>query len=343
MKQNTKQEEHFMKDLSRPSTAMEYARIFSSGFAMGSADIVPGVSGGTMAFILGIYETLINGIKSFNIEAIKKVIELFTSQKNDKPSLMDIVDHLHLRFLITLGFGLLAAIIALTSLLEEWLHTEPTNLFAFFGGLIIASVFAIGLKVKWSIRAGVSLLVGALIAFFITNPELGTLGDTYGHGPLVLFISGSIAICAMILPGISGSFILLILGQYDYIVSAVKDFDIVSVFFVGIGAIVGILGFSRILSWLLDHYENTTIALLVGFMVGSMRLIIFRATHLEVVEGPLAVYESIHLETNQIIIAIILAVFGFVIVNLLDHMQTRSNPLFSIFGSKIAETVPAGD
>jgi putative membrane protein len=344
MEENTKHDEHIMEDLSRPSTAQEYIRIFLSGFAMGSADIVPGVSGGTMAFILGIYETLINGIKSFNIEAIKKTLAFFSSDEGkpkNKPSLMDIVDHLHLRFLIALGFGLITAVIALSSLLEGWLSSQPTYIFAFFAGLIIASVFVIGLKVKWSIGTGISLLIGALVAFFITNPELGTLGDTFGNGPLVLFISGAIAICAMILPGISGSFILLILGQYDFILRAVKERDVVSILFVGAGAGIGILIFSRILSWLLKRYENVTIALLVGFMVGSMRLIIFRATNL--INEETNEVTAIRIETNQIIIAAILALVGFVIVNLLDHMQTQNNPLFRIFGSKAVEVIPVED
>jgi putative membrane protein len=293
-----------------------------------------------MAFILGIYETLINGIKSFNLEAIKKALAFFSSDE-DKPSLMELADHLHLRFLIALGFGLITAVIALSSLLEGWLSSQPTYIFAFFAGLIIASVFVIGLKVKWAIGTGISLLVGGIIAFFITNPELGTLGDTFGNGPLVLFVSGAIAICAMILPGISGSFILLILGQYDFILRAVKERDIVSIFFVGAGAGIGILIFSRILSWLLKRYENVTIALLVGFMVGSMRLIIFRATNL--INEETNEVTGISIDTNQIIIAATLALIGFVIVNLLDHMQTRNNPLFRIFGSKVVETVPAED
>jgi putative membrane protein len=339
MQDKTHHDEHIMKDLSRPSTTLAYARIFFSGFAMGSADIVPGVSGGTMAFILGVYETLIDGIKSFNIEAIKKALAFFSSDAN-KPGLMDVVDHLHLRFLITLGFGLLTAVIALSSLLKDWMQTQPTYVFAFFAGLIIASVFAIGLKVKWSMGSGISLLIGGLLAFFITNPELGT-GDAFGHSPIVLFVSGAIAICAMILPGISGSFILLILGQYDYILGAVKEHDLVSLIFVAAGAGIGILIFSRILSWLLKHYENTTIALLVGFMVGSMRLIIFRASNL--VHEETHVTTAIKLETNQLIIAGVLAIIGFIIVNLFDHMQTRNNPLFRILGSKGVEAVSASD
>lgn len=340
MPEKTKNTE-IMQDLSKPSTPMEYIRLFFTGFAMGASDIVPGVSGGTMAFILGVYETLLNAIKSFNLDAIKMVFRLFSSAKEgeEKPTIMGIVDHLHLRFLIALGLGLLTAVVLLASLLENWLHTQPTYVFAFFAGLIIASVVAIGLKVKWAVVSGISLIVGIAIAFVITNPELGTLGDVMGQGSLALFISGMIAICAMILPGISGSFILLILGQYEFILGAVHDRDIASLIFVAAGAGIGILAFSRILSWLLKRYESPTIALLVGFMVGSMRLIIFRITHSDISDGEsLPIYQALDISSTQWGIAFAFALVGFVLVSLLDHMQTRNNPLFRIFMGNTATT-----
>ncbi|MDQ7026283.1 MAG: DUF368 domain-containing protein [Anaerolineae bacterium] len=332
-----------MQDLSKPSTPMEYLRLFFTGFAMGASDIVPGVSGGTMAFILGVYETLLNAIKSFNFTAIKMALGLFSSASEDeeKPTIMGIVDYLHLRFLIALGLGLLIAVALLSSLLENWLETQPTYLFAFFAGLILASVVAIGLKVKWTLISGISLIVGVVIAFLITNPELGTLSDTMGHGSLALLISGMIAICAMILPGISGSFILLILGQYDFILGAVHDRDIVSLIYVAAGAGIGILAFSRILSWLLKRYESPTIALLVGFMLGSMRLIVFRMTHLDTSAGEgLPAYTLLEVSAAQWGIGFGFAIFGFLLVTLLDHMQTRNNPFFRIFmGNKAATPV----
>lgn len=316
-------------DLSQPSTPMEYLRIVLSGFAMGASDIVPGVSGGTMAFILGIYETLINGIKSFNLSALQMALTFFTSDDKEKPSFMEIVDHLHLRFLIALAIGLVTAIVLLSGLLEGLIAEQPTYIFSFFAGLIIASVVAIGYKVQWGVVPVITLIIGTIIAFFVTDPALGTLGDSFGHAPLVLFLSGMIAICAMILPGISGSFLLLVLGQYEFILGAVKDRDIVSIIYVGLGAVIGILAFSRVLSWLLSKYEHPTIALLVGFMVGSMRLIYYRATNL--VDEETEVVTTLNLDSTQIMIAIGFVVLGFAVVTVIDHMQSRANPVLAIF------------
>ena len=326
-----------LPDLSKPRTPMEYLRILLSGFAMGASDIVPGVSGGTMAFILGIYETLINGIKSFNLDALQMVLAFFTGGDKEKPSLIEIVDHLHLRFLITLAIGLLTAVVLLSSLLEGLIVNQPTYIFAFFAGLIIASVIAIGYKVKWGVVPFITLIIGTIVAYVITDPALGTLGDSFGHAPFVLFFSGMIAICAMILPGISGSFILLILGQYDFVLSAVKERDIVSLIFVALGAGVGILAFSRVLSWLLDKYEHPTIAMLVGFMLGSMRLIYYRATNL--VDEETGAVTSLDLDGTQIAIAIGLIILGFVVVTVIDHMQSRANPILSLF-DKNSASVP---
>lgn len=343
-----------LPDLSRPSTPMEYARIFFSGFAMGASDIVPGVSGGTMAFILGIYETLLNAIKSFSIDAVRMVLAFFgmgnsdTDERADedvnapdKPSVMDIVDHLHLRFLIALGFGLISAILLLSSLLEEWLVTEPTLLFSFFAGLIIASIVAIGAKVKWGVGPIITLIIGTIFAYFVTNPALGTVGDAFGHGPAVLFFSGMVAICAMILPGVSGSFLLLVLGQYDFILGAVDDRDIVSLFFVAMGALIGILAFSRVLSWLLDRFEQMTIALLVGFMAGSMRLIYYRAT--TAIDEVTGAESLIALDTNTLLMAFGMSLLGFILVTAIDHMQSRSNPILALFDQNAKPLPASGD
>ena len=321
-------------DLSQPNTPKEYLRILFSGFAMGASDIVPGVSGGTMAFILGIYETLINGIKSFNIDGAKLGLSFFTGDESEKPSFMDIVDHLHLRFLITLAIGLGTAVVLLSGLLEGLIINQPTYIFSFFAGLIIASVVAIGYKVKWGIVPVITLIIGTVIAYLITNPAFGTMGDSFGHAPPVLFFSGMIAICAMILPGISGSFILLILGQYDFVLGAVKEFDILSIIYVGLGAVIGILAFSRILSWLLSKFEHPTIALLVGFMVGSMRLIYYRATNL--VDEEREVVTALDLDSTMIMFDLGFILLGFIIVTVIDHMQSRSNPVLAIFDKNSA-------
>jgi putative membrane protein len=315
----TNHDDHIMKDLSKPKTPMEYIRLFFSGFAMGSADIVPGVSGGTMAFILGVYETLIDAIKSFNLDAIRLAIGF---------KLGELFEHIPIRFLIALGLGILSAILLLASLLEGWLETQPTLVFAFFGGLIIASIIAVGAKVTWSPSAWVALVVGTIVAFVIVG--LPSLGDQLGHGAPILFVSGMIAICAMILPGISGSFILLILGQYDFILGAVKDRDIMSLIAVAVGAVIGLLAFSRVLSWLLKHYESPTIAALVGFMIGSLRLIVHRAQYAMVEENGIEIEQALTISSETLIFAVLLAIAGFVLVTVIDHAQSRSNPLLRL-------------
>lgn len=318
---DTKHEESIMRDLSRPKTPWEYVRLFFSGFAMGAADVVPGVSGGTMAFILGVYETLIDAIKSFNLQALKLALGMkFGELLNE---------HIPIRFLIALGLGILTAVFTLASILEGALENSPTYVFAFFAGLILASIIAVGAKVEWSAGAIVALVIGAVVAFVIVGMD--SLGDQFGHTPPILFISGMIAICAMILPGISGSFILLILGQYDFILGAVKDRDIVSIISVGVGAVVGIVIFSRILSWLLKHYENVTIAVLVGFMAGSLRLIVHRMLNaVTEIEGQ-EVWSSIELDGGMIAFVVVLIVIGFVLVTAIDHAQSRSNPVLRLF------------
>lgn len=367
------------EDLSRPKTPFDLLRLFFSGFAMGSADIVPGVSGGTMAFILGIYETLLDAIKSVDLDVIRMVFKF---------DIKGIFEHIPFRFLIALGAGIMTAVLMLSSLLHHLLKDEPTFIFAFFAGLIIASILAIGVKVKWEIASLVAFLLAAAFAFYIvgfdaaevdpigdlstaiedsadvsiaqaelimrlesakyenTEPQVDTLisglqagddmkvlknemqdaldSDYEAADPITLFFSGMLAICAMILPGISGSFILLIIGQYEHVLGAVKNFDIISVAAVGAGAAIGIIAFSRIISWLLKHYENLTVAALVGFMTGSMRLIYSEAS-----KGVDVVSETGSLSAGQVAFVIILIAVGFILVSLLDHMQSRSNPVFA--------------
>lgn len=329
---------HMMPDLSKPSTPQEYVRLFFSGFAMGASDIVPGVSGGTMAFILGVYETLLNGIKSFNLQAAQMALKLFQDRKSKsgENKVMALVDQLHLRFLIALGLGIVVAIFLLASVLEQAIVEYPHYIFTFFGGLILASVVAIGAKVRWNPVAWVALAIGAVFAFILTGftPDPTTGSDT---NILFLFLSGMIAICAMILPGISGSFILLILGQYENVLGSVKNFEIVNILAVAAGAGIGLLAFSRILSWLLDRYENSTIALLVGFMLGSIRLIVFRSTNL--FDEETAVATSIDFTPTMIALAFVCLLIGFILVTIIDHAQSRSNPVFAIFGDNTKHEV----
>lgn len=300
-------------DLSHPKTPQEYARIVFSGFAMGSADLVPGVSGGTMAFILGIYETLINAIKSFDLSVAQCALKF---------DIKGILEHVPYRFILALGFGLALALLTLSNFLHNMLENQPTFLFAFFAGMIIASIIAIGVKVQWSVGPGIALVIAAVFAFWLTGLPLL---DDAGHSLPVLFLSGMIAICAMLLPGISGSFILLILGQYEYILDSVRSLDIITVGTVGVGAVVGILAFSRVISFLLKNYEHVTIAALVGFMAGSLRLIWTEASN-----GVEVVSTTGALSGGQIGLVLVLILVGFILVSLLDHLQARDNPIISL-------------
>ncbi len=236
----------------------DYIAISLKGIAMGAADVVPGVSGGTIAFISGIYEELIDSIKSINLKSaqilFKEGIGAFWKAINGW-------------FLLALVTGIGISVISLAKILKYLLETHPIAIWSFFFGLIVASAIFVGKSVtKWNIGSIISLIAGTIIAYLITIITPAEANEAYWF----IFLSGSIAICAMILPGISGSFILVLLGMYKFIIEAVSDFNLVIIAVFGSGALVGILAFSNVLSWLLKKYHNQTIALLAGFMVGSL-------------------------------------------------------------------------
>ncbi len=315
------------KDHSHPKTLREYLRIFFTGFLMGSADIVPGVSGGTIAFIAGIYADLLNAIKSFNPTALKLALQRRFGE---------LLEYIPLRFLITLGLGIGTAIVLLSGFLSRTLE-DPTGriyLFAFFFGLVLASIISVGGQVKWSIVTLATLVIGAVVAFIIVN----LVPAQVPHDPLNLFVAGMIAICAMILPGISGSFILLILGQYDHVLSAVSNRDIGTLVIVAAGCVVGIVIFSRVLSWLLARFYHATIGALVGFMIGSLwKIWPWKECVLSDLDrhGDLRCLQEANLlpdfASQGFIIALVLLIMGFILVSLIDHVQSRSNPFISLF------------
>ena len=247
------------KSYARPRSITEYARLFLTGCAMGASDLVPGVSGGTMAFVLGVYQDLLDGIRSFNLDVLRLVLRL---------RLRELEQHIPLRFLLALGLGMVTAALSLAGLLSATMD-DPTGrvyLFAFFFGLVSASIVAVGAQLRRSALTALVLVFGALVAFGIVNLVPASAEST----PLNLFLAGMVAICAMILPGISGAFILLILGHYDHVLRAVSERNIATMLIVGLGAIVGLAVFSRVLGWLLRNWPQLTIAGLVGFMVGSL-------------------------------------------------------------------------
>lgn len=241
-----------------PRTPRQYVTLFLKGMAMGGADVVPGVSGGTIAFITGIYETLLDSIASVNVPALQLLL---------KGRVKDFWQHINGNFLVTLFGGIFLSILTLAKLLGFLLEAYPIQLWSFFFGLIIIAAYLVAKEIKhWSVGVVVSAVVGIAIAYYIT---LATPAETPSSLWFV-FLSGALAICAMILPGISGSFILLILGKYAFILEAVneRNFAVIAVF--GLGCVVGILTFSRVISWLLDRYHDVAVALLAGFMIGSL-------------------------------------------------------------------------
>ncbi|MEM0996299.1 MAG: DUF368 domain-containing protein [Bacteroidota bacterium] len=239
-------------------TLKDYLLLAAKGFGMGSADVVPGVSGGTIAFITGIYEELLNSIKSINLGTLKVL---------RKEGFAAAWQQINGNFLVAVFVGIIVSIFSLAKALSYLLDHHPVLLWSFFFGLIIASSIFVARQLKnWDATKIVTLVVGAGIAYFIT-----TLTQVETPNALwFVFISGAIAICAMILPGISGSFILVILGQYAYILNSVKEFRIDVVVTFALGCVVGLLSFARLISWLFQKYHDHTIAVLTGFMIGSL-------------------------------------------------------------------------
>jgi len=237
----------------------DYLLISARGFCMGAADVVPGVSGGTMAFILGIYDELIGAIHSINGTFIRHVLGL---------RLREALAQVPWQFLLALMAGIVAAIFLLARPLKHALETHPSLVFAFFFGLVLASVLVVRKRVtRWTLTR-IGLLGAAALGAFVL---VGLAPTKTPNNPLVLFLSGVIAICAMILPGISGSFILVLLGKYEQVIGAVAQLDIVTLVIFAAGCVVGLLSFVRLLRWLLRHYHDATIAVLTGFMLGSLR------------------------------------------------------------------------
>lgn len=239
----------------------DYILLFLKGMGMGGADVVPGVSGGTIAFITGIYEELLDSIKSLDKEAIRV---LFSGK-------LDLFwRHINGNFLLAVFGGILVSIISLAKLLHYLLNNHPIELWSFFFGLIIISALLVTRQLKkWNVLVVIAGLLGIAVAYLITSATPATTPDNY----FFIFISGAIAICAMILPGISGSFILLIMGKYEHIIESVKDLNIFVVAIFGAGCVVGLLSFSRLVSWLLHKYHDVTVAVLAGFMIGSLNKI----------------------------------------------------------------------
>ena len=293
------------------------------GCAMGMADVVPGVSGGTIAFISGIYEELLGSIKSIDLEAIKL---LFTGK------FRALWEKINGKFLFSLIAGIGVAILTMARLMTYMLENHPIITWSFFFGLIIASALMVAREVnRWSALSVVTMIVGIVLSYWITVVSPATTPNDWWF----VMLSGAIAICAMILPGISGAFILLLLGKYMFIMEAVTQLNIGVLVVFAIGAVVGIVSFSHVLSWLLAKWHDATVTMLMGFMIGSLNKVWPWKQTLETyldshgVEQPLVQanvspmqFEVLGSESH-LVLAIVSCVAGFALIYVIEMIGKR--------------------
>lgn len=236
-----------------------YALLGLKGMAMGAADVVPGVSGGTIAFITGIYEELISSINNVNFGLLKTL-------KNE--GLKAAWKQLNGTFLVVLLTGIVISIVSLAKSVTYLLENHPVLIWSFFFGLIVASAWLVGKSIqKWNIGAVGMLIIGGLIAFWISSIQTTVSADSASW---YIFLSGAVAICAMILPGISGSFILVLMGSYHVVLNALNERNFLLILIFMSGCLVGILSFAKLLKFLFSRFKELTVALLTGFMIGSL-------------------------------------------------------------------------
>ena len=240
----------------------EFFVLALKGIGMGAANVIPGVSGGTIALITGIFEKLINSIKSFDLKALKL---LFTGK------FKDFANHINLKFLIAVFLGIGISIVSLAKLLEYLFNNYPTYIWSFFFGLILSSVYFVGKTIsKVSFSVIITFIIGATIALVITFLTPATENSAIWY----LLICGIVAACSMILPGLSGSFVLILLGNYQLVmIDAVNTMNIKVLAPVVVGAGIGLLGFSHFLSWIFKKFKDQTIATLSGFILGSLAIL----------------------------------------------------------------------
>jgi putative membrane protein len=278
--------------------------LFFTGLTMGLADLVPGVSGGTIAFLFGIYDELLYTIKLITGKVPKLIL---------KGKFSEAFRIIPFSFLLPLGIGIALAIFGLVHIVSYFLDTQPTLVWALFFGLVLGSAYMVSRRItSWTLNQRLLLLLGFVITFIIVG-----LPSTSGNdSPLALFATGVVAITAMILPGISGSLIMVLLGQYEIVISAVSDRDFLALGVFAAGAILGLALFVRVLTWLLKHYHFAVIAFLVGVMLGSLRRI-----------WPWQTTDTNDLATNTIpaaepglLFVLLVMVLGFVIVFALERI-----------------------
>jgi len=302
---------------------IHYFIISLKGMAMGAADVVPGVSGGTIAFISGIYEELLTSISSVNFKTLKLI------KTNGINAAWKAVNG---NFLVALFIGILISIISLAKIISWLLEHKPILVWSFFFGLVLASILYIGKQItKWNTITIILLLAGAGVAYYITTLEPLI---SVNSSPLFLFLAGAIAICAMILPGISGAFILVLLGAYKPVLEAIHNRDFKLIAILALGAIIGLLSFSKVLKWLFNNYKNYTLAVLTGFILGSLNKIwpwketLTWRTNSHGIEVPFnqqSISPIMFEGDSQLTFAILLSLIGFAVIILLEKLASSNN------------------
>ncbi len=285
---------------------------------MGIAELVPGVSGGTIAFVAGIYEEFITSLNNIN---------LTTFQTLRKDGFQAFWKQLNGNFLLALFSGMLISIISFSKLIKWLLEFHPIAIWSFFFGLVLASIILVGKAIqKWNVLSILLLLGGGIVAYYITTLPPSANADSLPY----LFMSGAIAICAMILPGISGAFILVLLGSYKTVITAVDDRDFKIIITVALGCLVGLLSFAKLLKWMFNHQKSITLAILTGFIAGSLnkiwpwKKVINTRT---IGEKVIVIDESISPFAfdgdPQLTSAIIAAIFGFSLIFILEKVASK--------------------
>ena len=290
----------------------DYAVLTLKGMAMGAADVVPGVSGGTIAFIAGIYDELINSIKSINMHSLKL---LFTGK------IAAFWKAVNGNFLFALLLGIAISVFSLAKLITYLLLNEPVLVWSFFFGLVLASTWFVTKDIKgWNWKTVAGFVGGAVIAYYIT---VATPAET-STNLMFIFLCGAIAICAMILPGISGSFILVLLGKYFYVMEAVKTLDLVVLGVFAFGAALGITSFSRVLSYALKNFRNITLSVLSGFMLGSLNKVRpWKEVEKLVSDGHEVMIEHNIAPNTEVAEAVVLMLIGFILVYVLEKISAK--------------------
>ncbi|WP_299368631.1 DUF368 domain-containing protein [Winogradskyella sp.] len=315
---------------------LDYLIVAFKGIAMGAADVVPGVSGGTIAFISGIYEELIESIDRINLSVFR-----VWKQQGFKTAWKSING----TFLLALFSGIAISILSLSKLIKWLLHNEPILLWSFFFGLVLASIIYIAKQIKtWSVKIIIAIIVTSVLSYYITLAEPFASPDS----PFYLLFCGFIAIIAMILPGVSGAFILLILGAYQTAIDTVNNLRdglingnmelfkdaLLKFALLGIGAVVGLKVFSKALNWMFKHQKNLTLAILTGFMIGSLNKIWpwkkilktrINSKGEEVTLLDKSVLPSSYEGDNQMLLAIIFTVIGITTILILEYLGRHKN------------------